>query len=197
MEPFDHGLLGPVRLFDSPASVVHVGQCPDVKASAVVQGGRQSELRVACDVSDKADAERPAPERWRVPGRCDGHGPVGLARGDEGVEHRVGGLLDAEDEVQPALRVGQRDGKRPGAPVIQNDIALGGAVRMRERGLPLVLVVEQVEVARDAVAQPATRKPFSASPPGRVIFDPSTARTLRPFQGGIRGRWRGSRGAGA
>ena len=178
------GLLEPFAdfplLLHAPTSMVHVGERLGER-----QGCRQAELRVPGDVFHEADAEAPAAQRGFVPGRIKGHGPPGLARGDEVVEHGVGGLLDAEDEVQPAVLVGQRHREGPIAPVVHDDVALGGVVQVRERGLALVLVVEQVEVDRDAVAQPVEDADHALGVVGAVAHAEAALREL-PRQGDLR-----------
>ena len=106
-------------------------------------------------VFDEADAEAPAAQPGLVPGRVEGHGPVGLSGGDETVEHGVGVPLDAEDEVQPALLVRKSHRERVIAAVADEDVAFAGVAEMGQGGLPLVLVAEQVEVDRDPVIEPA------------------------------------------
>jgi len=72
--------------------------------------------------------------------------------GDEGVEPGVGVALYAEDEVQPALQVGQRHREGVIAPVVDDHVAGGGAPGVREGRLAPVPVGGQVEVDRYPVA---------------------------------------------
>ncbi len=168
VEPSGHGLAASVHLPGAPAAVMEAGQRLDAEAAAVGQRCRQTVFGVPRRVPDEADAEAPAPERGLVPGGAGGDGEPGLAGGDEGVEGRVGVLLDAEDEVQPALPVGQRHRERPVSAVVDGHVALGGAPGVREGGPAPVPVGGQVEVDGDAVAQPVQDADHSLGMVGAV-----------------------------
>ncbi len=123
-------------------------------AAVVEQRDRDAEFRVGVPVPDEPDAQGPRAQRGLVPGRVEGGGPDALAGGEEGVEPGVGAVPDAEPEVPFALSVGKARAKEERASVVDDDVAFDRMAEVRERGGPLVLGVEPVEVDRNSVVNP-------------------------------------------
>ena len=179
----------PCRSCTSPRRPSGRGRCrraPGRRSGRRRAGGGKAEVGVPGRVADQADGEAPAAHRGGVPGGRERDGPVVLARGDESVEGGVGVCPDAEDEVQPALPVGQRHREREVAPVVNDDVALAGMVQMGEGGLALVFVVEQVEVDREAVVQPVEDADHAPGIVGAVVREAVAVLGQLPGQGDLR-----------
>ena len=99
MEVADHVLADLVKFLHAPSPVVEVAERLDSIAITVQKRGSEAVFGLTDGVSDQADTEGPALECAVIFGRVDRDGQVGLVRGDEVVEGRIGLVFDAEHEV--------------------------------------------------------------------------------------------------